>query len=1445
MKKHILLIALLAACCMPQAEAQNYVVTSLATPGAATFSSDRIQDGVVTLPFAAATDTLHIQTNQQPTATSDADWCEASFADGILSLTVTENTGEEARTAIITLRSKDFHPLLITVKQEARLVFGVISDTHVGNTCGAGYKVKIPQALQHLTGYGKLDAMAVVGDLTDGGKPAQYTEFVQFFGSEENILNPVDNFLFMMGNHDNYPSDGQGQTNYKTGLKKFNRNRNYPLDQYVLIKGYPFITISQRAGANNDDNASNGTASYPNTVVTTLKRYLKQAAEDAPGKPIFVFTHVAPRNTCYSTWGDLEGAAWAMWRLNETLNQYPQAVVFCGHSHYPLGDPRSIHQGANPNSANKNYYTVINTASTTYSEINPGAVEAGIHPEGYTYVTEGMILVEQPNGDIEIRRYDTYRNVEIDPEHRWVLKAPFDGSQFQYADVRDKDDNPNNVPLRTGLPAPEFINPSETSISAEVYPGDAKITWNQAVDNECVFRYKVSLYKGEQLVKSAFVFSQFYLTIDTPEQISYTFDDLQPGTEYKAEVYAYDSYDNVSETSLSTVFTTPTDDAPMPEPIGWWTFDNPDDLLESTGIATLQAAVHSAGSAEPVEGPSFAQIIPVEGPSMSNRAASVPVGSSLLMNTNLNTNKLSTYTWLMDIHLPQISGYTSLFQNDLTNTKDASLFVYNGTIGKGAADLGYHGMITSTGWHRIVFAVRDNKAKLYIDGTLVSQSASASDVNWQLTTGALFFADQDGEEHTIEIADLRFWDKMLTSGQVAELGKAETSEPVEVTIPDALGVWTFDDPTDLLSGTGTATLMSAEHATDGTGGVRVFADPMSQSWITQGPTEGNGAVRIPFGSSLYMNANLGTDEIGTYSILWDVKGEDLSTYVPLLQNDLENKKDGSLFFNKNKVGLGGSLGYNGQVNNNQWYRIVFVVEAPNKATLYVDGTMVSSCEHDNAYNLHWKLTTGALFFADNDGEEKDIETAEIRFWNEALTPAQADKLGAAGSDFVPTPPEPIDPDAIPDALCSWTFDNTSDPLVATGGTGSAMLHAYGYSEAGDSWMIMTQQDAHISSLPASEMGLEDGILYVPVGSGLLMAPSVEGPLTTYSFLMDFKLEDVSGFASLFQNHITNKEDASLFVKDGQIGLNDAGMGYSGTLQANTWHRLVVVVKDNYCTVYVDGQKVVKSISPSEQHWQMQSGLVFFADQDGEEKPIYISNLSFWTEELTDKNAFKLGKAGDAEAQPETLPEAIGTWTFDDPDNRFSGTGETTLTGWQKVDGVVSTGYFEEIPAIYGYKDDDLCLVVPVGYGLLLTRPDDGDLESYTWSMDVRLDDVSGYAALFQNDDTNAKDGSLFVKNGQVGVAGSAGTGYNGSIQAGDWHRITFVVNKLFGFVYIDGVKVGRSVKANDVHWKLAKNLLFFIDNDGEEKEVRVSELRFWDKPLTEGQIQVLGTMTAE
>ena len=990
MKKHILLLLLLAPCFTSPLWAQSYVVSSVATPGAATFKSDKIVDGVISLPFVATTEAIPIETNQDATVSSDAEWCQATYANGTLTLTVTQNDTEDARTAILAVRSKDFRPLPITIRQESRLAFAVISDTHVGNTWGAGYKVKIPQALQNLTRHGKLDAMAVVGDLTDNGRADQYKEFVQFFGSEQNILNPVDKFLFMMGNHDNF--DTGGQANYKNGLKAFNRYLSYPLHQYVLIKGYPFITISDLGSANNDiNNPGNGTASYPASSVRTLENYLKKAVEEAPGKPIFIFTHVAPRWTCYSTWAEFEGEAWAMKVLNPILNKYPQAIVFCGHSHYPLGDPRSIHQGANPNSTRNNYYTVVNTASTTYSEINPGAVAAGIHPEGYAYVTEGMIVEELPNGDIEIRRYDTYRDVEIDPEHRWVVKAPFDGSMFQYADIRDADDNPNNIVLRDGMPAPVFAQ--DAKLTLKTSPMGVKVSFPQATDNECVFRYKIRLIQGGTEVRSVFLFSQFYLTTDMPQSLSYTFEGLTEKTEYNVEVIAFDSYDNQSQPLTATV-TIPADDDPVPEPVGYWTFDNPDDLLAGTGVATLQGATHSKGSVNVTNELGSAGIKAVAGPTEDNGAISVPVKSSLYMTTNLEEKSLSDYTLLMDIHVKELNDYTALYQNDPTNSKDGSFFIKNGALGLNSNGLGYGGTLSSEKWHRVLFVVRENAVTIYLDGYQVGQSTSSNANIWQMKEAALFFADESGEEHLVEASEIRFWDVALTKGQATKLGSViPNDEPVA--LPDPIGCWTFDDSNDLLAGTGIATIQGTKHAKGSVTAVDKLAD--ANIVPVDGPSTSNKALSIPVNSSLLMASNLNVTTMDTYSIMWDIKAADLSTYVPLLQNDLTNTKDGSLFLNQNKVGLNGthSLGYKGYIANNKWSRIVFVVKDGYGAT-YVDGVKVGQSTMANTQ--HWQLTTGALFFADNDGEEKAIQTAEIRFWDVALTDAEVQELGAIGTE---------------------------------------------------------------------------------------------------------------------------------------------------------------------------------------------------------------------------------------------------------------------------------------------------------------------------------------------------------------------------------------------------------------------------------------------------------------
>ena len=651
-------------------------------------------------------------------------------------------------------------------QESDRLSFGVISDVHFENNVGEGAMVKVPQALKNLTSHGNLDALAVVGDLANAGKASEYQMLTSVFSDKANFTNPVGTFLFMMGNHDNM--DANGTANYQNGLKSFNNDALYPLHQYKVIKGYPFITISMRTSSSNDTgNAATGTAAYPEDVVNQLEAWLEQASKECPGKPIFVFTHVPPRWTVYGSWPEYEsGGAWGMKVLNPVLNKYPQAVVFAGHSHYPLGDPRSIHQGANPNSERKNYYTVINTGSTTYSEINPGAVNAGIHPEGYTYVTEGMIVREMENGDIDITRYDTYRNLEIGATH-WVLKAPFDGSKFEYADIRDTDDNPNNISLWKGLSDPVFTKSAEITVKPLAY--EATASFPQAKDDECVFRYRIRLSKNGLVISEKFIFSQFYLNADAPQTLSFNLPNLSAETEYKLEVVAYDSYDNVSM-PLTTTFKTleATEGNTIPDADGQWQFQDAEDLLKpAQGNLSLTPCIVGSKKVEVAESLEDADIHSTEGPTAENKAILVPKNSALRVNRIAGT-PTQNYTILMDIKMKNAVSYNGLLQTNQGNTNDGDLFIYQNTIGMNAMG-GYFGEIKNDTWYRIVMLNRNDRVCVFVDGEKIIEKETA-DLRWELDPwGFYLFCDEDGEMTDTEVSEVAFWEKALSDNQVRSL----------------------------------------------------------------------------------------------------------------------------------------------------------------------------------------------------------------------------------------------------------------------------------------------------------------------------------------------------------------------------------------------------------------------------------------------------------------------------------------------------------------------------------------------------------------------------------------------------------------------------------------------------------------------------------------------------
>ncbi len=391
--------------------------------------------------------------------------------------------------------------------------FAVISDLHFGNDEGEGPMVKVPQALRHLLSKPGLDALFICGDLTDGGEATQYEQLRRVF-SDPDIVPQDLPVYFLTGDHDNYDPDGQAHF----------ATLGQPLYDFIDIKGYPFIKLGMKGDRGYDG--------YSDEDRAFLEEALERAARNYPDRPIFVFTHVPAYGTVYGSC-DGEGG-WGTQLLTDILEKYPQVVIFSGHSHFPLGDPRSIAQGD---------FTSINLGSTTYSEVEPDVVDEGIHPDRYAYVTEGVIVTADRASNLTVERWDTYNDEEILP--RWTIAAPHDGTQFTYAD-------------RDGGKAPWFDADATITVS-DVTENGCTVTFPQAQDDEVVHHYVVEVVDADgKVVNSNRRFSGFYLNSRQPLSLTIHFGGMPSGTELTARVRGVDSYDNASEPLTSAPFRTST-----------------------------------------------------------------------------------------------------------------------------------------------------------------------------------------------------------------------------------------------------------------------------------------------------------------------------------------------------------------------------------------------------------------------------------------------------------------------------------------------------------------------------------------------------------------------------------------------------------------------------------------------------------------------------------------------------------------------------------------------------------------------------------------------------------------------------------------------------------------------------------------------------------------------
>lgn len=219
-----------------------------------------------------------------------------------------------------------------------RLRFGVVSDVHIGGRKEA--PLRLAFALRWLRARG-VDAVLFPGDIAHTGRISQMEEFARIwfevFPEGLGLDGRKVELMISTGNHDAWTlgydkaSEADRRANwlvYGDNLPRTWR-RLFGLAWAPVwrraVKGYVFMG-----------------SEWP-TLKPDLEGYMREhCAEFDRSKPFFHCQHEHPKDTCHGAYG----CGWDQGQAARAFADFPNAVVFSGHSHCSLADERTIWQGA-------------------------------------------------------------------------------------------------------------------------------------------------------------------------------------------------------------------------------------------------------------------------------------------------------------------------------------------------------------------------------------------------------------------------------------------------------------------------------------------------------------------------------------------------------------------------------------------------------------------------------------------------------------------------------------------------------------------------------------------------------------------------------------------------------------------------------------------------------------------------------------------------------------------------------------------------------------------------------------------------------------------------------------------------------------------------------------------------------------------------------------------
>ena len=447
------------------------------------------------------------------------------------------------------------------------LRFALTSDVHtrVQNDAGASEKVTTEEVAHSALmterlfassynyadgeAYDALDAVVLVGDYTDEGTTGQYDAF---FGVVDKNLRPGTALLACLGNHEYRnpgESDVSNNSSFSTTYDRFEDYFGYDVDNVHVINGYTFIGFASDC---------KGGRGYTASKAEWLEEQILAAIASDPTekKPIFVFGHVPVWETCL---GSIRENNYPTDDIGAVLDKYPQVVYMSGHTHAPASDPESVWQGG---------FTAINTGTLAYDDspfyMGDGTTRSSYFRRdlhgGYQYVMLGkyfehaewyasvytIVEVDQ-NNVIRLRYYDAEADRFLfEPV---IIDSVGDPEAFTFTAER-----------KANSEAPVFSEPL-TLLSASYE--SVRVSIPNATCPDYVRSYRSDILQGGNLVKT--VYRQGGQQKYPLPEITASFSDLDPDTDYTVRVYAYNAYGVMSD-PLTLAVHTPTDNGGNPAP---------------------------------------------------------------------------------------------------------------------------------------------------------------------------------------------------------------------------------------------------------------------------------------------------------------------------------------------------------------------------------------------------------------------------------------------------------------------------------------------------------------------------------------------------------------------------------------------------------------------------------------------------------------------------------------------------------------------------------------------------------------------------------------------------------------------------------------------------------------------------------------------------------------